>query len=115
MAIRSMKTWEAALWLVTGAAAGAGAALLLAPRSGKETRREIARIATKAGRGVEGIVEEFSETVAGMVDAVGKEAAGVLERGRHAAAEAKKDLIKTIDEAQGALEKQRAKLSKLVA
>lgn len=115
MAIRDMKAKDAALWLVTGAAVGAGAALLLAPRSGKETRRDIARMAKKAGRGVEGIVEEFSDTVSGMVDTVGKEAAGVFERGKHAAVEAKKDLLKTIDEAQGALEKQRTRLSKLVA
>lgn len=115
MAPREMKTLEAALWLVTGAVAGAGAALLLAPRSGKETRREVVRIAKKAGRGVEGIVEDFSDTVAGMVDAVGKEAAGVLERGKHAAVEVRKDVLKTIDEAQEALEKQRARLTKIVA
>ncbi len=105
----------AALWLAAGAAVGAGAALLLAPQPGKETRRDIARIAKKAGRGVEGMVSEISDTVTGMVEAVGKEAAVVVDRGRHAVVAAKKDILKTIDGAQETLEKQRARLSKLVA
>ncbi len=115
MAIRESKKLGAALWMVTGAAVGAGAALLLAPRSGRETRKDIARIARKAGRGVEGAITDFSSTVGGMVETVGKEAAGVLDRGKHVAAAARKELLKTIDEAQGTLEKQRARLSKLVA
>jgi len=115
MAMRDRKGLGAALWLVTGAAVGAGAALLLAPRSGKETRRDIARIAKNAGRGVEGVVADFSDTVSGMVEAVGREAAGVLDEGKHVAAAARKEILKTIDEAQGTLEKQRAKIAKLVA
>ncbi len=115
MANRETKALRAALWLVTGAAVGAGTALLLAPRSGKENRRDIVRFAKKAGRGVEGIVADFSDTVAGMVEVVGKETAGVVDRGKRAAVEAKRELLKTIDEAQGTLEKQRARLSKLIA
>ncbi len=115
MTLKNMKARDLAVLLGTGAAVGAGAALLLAPRSGKETRKDIARIARKAGRSVEGIVTDFSETVSGMAEKVGKETSGVLERGRHAAVEAKKGLMKTLDDAQGALEKQRARLSKLVA
>lgn len=114
MANRETKALDAALWLVAGAVVGAGAALLLAPRSGKETRREIARFAKKAERRAERIVEDFSDSVAGMVDAVGKEAGGILERGKDLTLEAKKDVLKTIDEAQGTLEKQRTRLAKLV-
>lgn len=114
MTNRGTKMWEAALWLGAGAVVGAGVALLLAPRSGKETRRGIARFAKKAGRGAEEIVEEFSGAVADMVDAVGKEAGGILDRGKGMALEAKKELLKTIDDAQGTLEKQRTRLAKLV-
>ncbi len=111
---RETKVLEAALWLVAGAVVGAGVALLLAPRSGKETRREIARFAKKAGRGAEGIVEDFSDAVAGMVDAMGKEAGGIVDRGKDVALETKKGLLKSIEEAQGKLEKQRVRLAKLV-
>jgi len=111
---RETKVMGTALWLVAGAVVGAGVALLLAPRSGKETRREIARFAKKAGRGAEGIVEDFSDAVTGMVDAVGKETSGILDRGKDMAVETKKGLLRTIEEAQGKLEKQRMRLAKLV-
>src|SRR5512145_2296887 len=114
MANRESRMLETALWLAAGAVVGAGVALLTAPRSGKETRRDITRLAKKAGRRAEGIVEDFSEAVSGMVDAVGKEAGAILDRGKDAALEARKELLKTIDEAQGTLEKQRSRLAKLV-
>ncbi len=114
MANRASKVLEAAPWLAAGAVVGAGAALLLAPRSGKETRRDIARLAKKTGRVAGEVVANFTDAVAGMVDAVGKGAGAVLDRGKDAALETKKGLLRTIDEAQGTLEKQRAKLAKLV-
>lgn len=43
-----MRTVEKIGWLLIGAAAGAGIALLYAPRSGKETRRIIRRSAEDA-------------------------------------------------------------------
>lgn len=103
MANREAKALKAALWLGSGAVIGAGAALLLARRPGRETRKDIARFAKKAERGAEGIVEDFS-------DAMG----GILDRGKDIALEAKRELRKTIDEAQGTLEKQRMRLAKLV-
>jgi len=103
MANRESRALKAALWLGSGAVIGAGVALLLAPRPGKETRRDIARFAKKAERGAEGIVEDFSDTMG-----------GILDRGRDLALEAKKELRKTIEDAQGTLEKQRMRLSKLV-
>ncbi len=115
MALRDRKSLGAALLIATGAAVGAGAALLLAPQSGRETRRDIARAAKSARRGVEGAVSEFSDTVSGMAETIGREASGVMDRGKHVAAAAKKEILRTIDEAQGTFEKQRARLSKLVA
>ncbi len=114
-AFKERKSLGAALGLVTGAAVGAGAALLLAPRSGRETRRDIARAARNARRGVEGVVTDFSDTVTGMVETVSREATGVMDRGKHVAAAAKREILKTIDEAQGTFEKQRERLSKIVA
>src|SRR5512138_1883188 len=105
----------AALWSVAGAAVGAGAALLLAPKPGKETRKEIARLAKKTGREVEGIVSGISDSVTEIAEVVGKEAAIAVERGKDAAVAAKKDILKTIDAAQETLGRQRARISKLVA
>jgi gas vesicle protein len=50
--------------LFLGLALGAGLALLLAPQSGEETRRSIARRARRAQQAAQDFVEDVSETVA---------------------------------------------------
>jgi len=53
-----------------GLALGAGAALLLAPQSGEETRRVIARRARRAQDAAQDFVEDVSGTVADKFDEV---------------------------------------------
>jgi gas vesicle protein len=50
--------------LLIGLALGAGAALLLAPQSGEETRRDIKRRARRAQEAAQDFVEDVSGTVA---------------------------------------------------
>jgi gas vesicle protein len=50
--------------LLIGLALGAGAALLFAPQSGEETRRDIKRRARRAQEAAQGFVEDVSGTVA---------------------------------------------------
>ncbi|HEY1952578.1 MAG TPA: YtxH domain-containing protein [Gemmatimonadaceae bacterium] len=50
--------------LLIGLALGAGAALLFAPQSGEETRREIKRRARRAQEAAQDFVEDMSGTVA---------------------------------------------------
>ncbi len=103
------------LLLMAGALLGAGIALLLAPQSGKKTRRDIARYAKKAKRRAEGVVEDFADSVSGMVDKVGDRAADILDKGKDLAYDAKKEVLHVIEDGQRKLEKQRAKLEKLIA
>ena len=53
-----------------GLALGAGVALLLAPQSGEETRRTIARRARRAQEAAQDLVEDVSGTVADKFDEV---------------------------------------------
>jgi gas vesicle protein len=53
-----------------GLALGAGVALLLAPQSGEETRRSIARRARRAQEAAQDLVEDVSGTVADKFDEV---------------------------------------------
>jgi len=103
------------LLLAAGALIGAGAALLLAPQSGKATRKEIARYAKNARRKAEGVVGEFTESVSEMVDAVGGKAEDILDQGKDLTHEAKKELIGAIEEGRKQLERQKAKLEKMIA
>lgn len=104
-----------ALLLTAGALIGAGAALLLAPQSGKDTRKDIARYAKKAKRGAEGVVGEFTDSVSGMVEAVGDKAEDILGKGKDLTLETKKELIGAIEEGRKQLDRQRVKLEKMIA
>jgi gas vesicle protein len=103
-----------AMMLLAGGILGAGVALLFAPQSGERTRRDITRYTKKVRRKAEDAVDEFSATVTDMVENLGDRAEDILDKGKDMAYEAKKDLLKTIDDAQAGLEKQKARLAKLI-
>jgi len=100
--------------LVAGGLVGAGVALLYAPQSGRQTRRDIARYSRKVRRQAEDIVDEFAGNVHGMVESIGERAEDILDRGKDMAHDAKLDLLKVIDEGQAKLEKQKSRLAKLI-
>lgn len=102
------------LMLIAGGVIGAGLALLFAPQSGKKTRRNISRYAHKARRRTEDIVDDFSHNVTKMVESVGDNASILLDRGADLAQETKKDILKAIEDGQEKLEKQRARLARLL-
>jgi gas vesicle protein len=114
MANNRNSTLAGALFLVAGGIIGAGVALLFAPQSGKATRKDIARCAKRAKRKAEDIVEDFSDNISKMVDVAGERAEDILETGKDLAYEAKRDLLRAFEKGQEKLEKQRAKLSKMI-
>ncbi len=103
------------LLVASGAILGAGVALLLAPKSGKETRRDIARFAVRTGRKVEGVVGDITDGVSGMVEAVGNRTAGILDKGKDLTLDTKREILDIIEDGQKKLEKQRIRLEKLIA
>jgi gas vesicle protein len=102
------------IMLMAGGLLGAAVALLYAPQSGKKTRRDITRYSRKVRREAEDIVDDFAGKVQGMVETVGEHAEEILEKGKDLAHDAKKDLIRAIDEGQAALERQKARLTKII-
>lgn len=103
-----------ALMLIAGGLLGAGVALLFAPQSGKKTRKDISRFAKKSKHRAEEIIDDFSDNVSDMVDSLSDKATDILDQGKDMAYDAKKKLLKAIEEGQDKLEKQRARLSKLI-
>ena len=103
-----------ALMLVAGGLIGAGLALLFAPQSGKKTRRDITRLAKKTKHKAEDIVDDFIDTVSDMAEMVGDKAADIMDHGKDLAYDAKKELMRALEDGQEKLEKQRAKLAKLI-
>jgi gas vesicle protein len=114
MAENDNRAVAGALMLVAGGIIGAGMALLFAPQSGERTRKDIARYGKKVRRKAEEVVDDFADTVSDLVETVSEKAEDLLDKGRDLSYEAKKELVKVIEEGQEKLEKQRAKLMKLV-
>lgn len=100
--------------LVAGGILGAGIALLFAPQSGERTRRDISRYVKRSRRRAGELAEDFSDSVSEMVDAVSERAADLVEQGKDVAHDVGKDLLKALDEGQSALQRQRAKLSRII-
>ena len=114
MANDDNKVAAGALMLVAGGIIGAGLALLFAPQSGRKTRKDIVRYAKKAKHRAEDVIDDFSDSISDMVDAVGEKAADILDKGKDLAHDAKRDLLKAIEEGQSRLERQKAKISKMI-
>jgi gas vesicle protein len=103
-----------AMLVLVGAILGAGAALLLAPQSGRKTRRDISRYARKTGKMVEGAAGEVVGSVAGMVDAVEEKAEEFLEKGKDLTKESLETVYAALSEGQERLGRQRDRLEKLL-
>lgn len=114
MADRENGVMVGALMLVAGGIIGAGVALLFAPQSGEKTRRDITRYGKKVRRKAEGVVDDFADSVSDMVETLGDRAEEIMEKGKDMAVEAKRELLKAMEDGQAQLEKQRAKLSKMI-
>jgi len=103
-----------ALLVLTGAILGAGAALLVAPQTGRETRRDISRYARKTSRKLEGVAGDVAESVADMADAVEEKAEELLEKGKDLSRESREAVITALGEGQERLGRQRDRLAKLL-
>jgi len=108
------KVMTGALLVLAGAILGAGVALLIAPQSGKETRRDIARYGRKARRKAEGVVGEVAERVYDLADAVEEKAEELLGSGKGLAKESREALLAALEEGQERIGRQRDRLAKLL-
>ena len=104
-----------------GALAGAGIALLLAPRTGRETQRELREVLRGLGEGTQDRVGPARESVAGWVhrsrDSLGGQLGAVrdvveerlgrvraaVDEGRVAAHQARSELRRRVDDAKAAV------------
>ena len=111
---RSNNVLMGALLVLAGAILGAGAALLVAPQTGREIRRDISRYARKTSRKVEGVAGEVVGSVTGMADAVEEKAEELLEKGKDLSRESREAVLAALNEGQERLGRQRDRLAKLL-
>jgi gas vesicle protein len=102
-----------ALLVLAGAIVGAGVALLVAPQSGRATRKDISRYARKTGRKIEGAAGEVVGSVGEMADTVEEKAEELLKKGTDLARESREAVLSALEEGQERLGRQRDRLAKL--
>lgn len=97
---------------IIGGLIGAAIALLYAPKSGKETRRDISRTVGKVRKGASEIAEDTIESINRFARDIKERAEDIIEKGVDLSESAKKEIIETLEEGQKNLEKQRRRIIK---
>lgn len=93
-----------------GGLIGAAAALLYAPQSGRETRKDISKKARRVKKGAVDLVEDIAESVSDFTGDMKDTAEDIIDRGRELSESAKKELVATLEHGQKVIEKQRKKI-----
>lgn len=93
MASKSNSHVTDALYLVGAGMVGAGLGLLFAPKSGRKTRRDIARFARSVGTGTVKAAHEFADDVSSLADTMGHKASRLLREGRAMTRRSKERLL----------------------
>lgn len=93
-----------------GGMIGAGIALLYAPKSGFETRKDISKAARRVKRDAGELVEDTIQNVDEFVGTVKEQATDIIERGVELSDSAKKEVIKSLEYGQKIMEKQKKRI-----
>ena len=80
MARKINTTMTDALMLVGGGVVGAGLALLLAPQSGKKSRKEIGRLSRSVSKQSDKVIRNISESMSDFAERVGGMTAGMMNK-----------------------------------
>jgi gas vesicle protein len=100
--------------LIVGGLLGAGIALLLAPQTGKKTRKYLACCAKEFGGKANEAANDFAETLSDFVESAGDRAAEILKEGAELTQDSKKTLLAALEKGQKILEAQRKKLADMI-
>lgn len=98
-----------------GLAIGATAALLLAPRSGVEARRELTRRARRARRRAENLAEDVTETVLDTFQQAKQEVEHRIDTARQAVALKKRQVSRAMEAGKAAAQDARDELERRIA
>lgn len=95
---------------LVGGLIGAAIALLYAPQSGRETRKDITKTARRIRRETMHVVEDAVDSINEFAGDIKEKISDVIERGRDLSQEAKKELLRNLEQGQKILDKQRKRI-----
>ncbi len=97
--------------LLIGGLLGAAVALLYAPKSGRETRKDIRRAARYTKNRAADLIEDTIDNVNDLVKDLKERAADIVDRGADLSDKARKEIIARLEQAQKTIEEQKQKFS----
>lgn len=100
---------------LVGLALGAGVALLFAPRSGRATRRDIRRRATRVRNAAETAVNDVTDTVVDSFNEARRKVEDQIEAARQAIDLKKRQVTRAVDAGRAAAEDARIELEQRIA
>jgi gas vesicle protein len=93
-----------------GGLIGAAIALLYAPKSGRETRKDISKAAKRAKRGAVDLAEDIAESVSDFTSDMKDKASDIVDRGKELSDNARKEILANLEHGQKVIEKQRKRI-----
>jgi len=93
-----------------GGVIGAAVALLYAPKSGRETRKDIARTAKKVKKETVHLVEDVIDSINDFAGDVKDKVSDIIDQGKDLSESAKKEILKNLEDGQKIIEKQKKRI-----
>jgi len=94
-----------------GGLIGAGFALLYAPKSGRETRKDISRTARRVKKETVHLVEDAIDSVHDFAGDMKDKVSDLIDRGKELSDDAKKEIIRNLEHGQKTIEKQKKRIA----
>lgn len=101
--------------LVLGLAIGAGIALLFAPRTGEETRRDLQRRARRVGGQAQDLVSEVSDSVTQRIHQARSTVEDRIDSARHAMEIKRRQVTNAVGAGRAAAQQARVELEQRIA
>jgi gas vesicle protein len=109
------KTTTSMSSFLVGLALGAGVALLLAPRTGEETRRELRRSARRIREAAQGVADDVTQSVAGTFTEARQQVEERLDSARRAVELKKQQVSRAVEAGRAAAQQARDDLERRIA
>ena len=97
--------------ILIGGLIGAAIALLYAPQSGRKTRKDIIRAASRAKNSTTDLIEDTIDHVNDFINDLKEKASNIADQGTGLTDKAKKEIMATLEQGQKAIDKQKQKIS----
>jgi gas vesicle protein len=105
---------QAAGFLMTGAVVGATIALLYAPKSGAQTRKNIRKFSVRTVNRLDDLQEDIRDQVTDWVDDVGSVVKNGIEAGKKLSTQGYEQVMGVFDNAKRVVEDGKARLERMI-